>query len=352
MDKKETISTDGKGNVATIHEWSPVDESGRHKNTVEIENDIEETRHSMDLILDALGGKTNPGALYDRFQNYFQNATNRENIKSTISNVSKSISNSFQRNPLPVMMVATGASWMLWETQRQGHEPSHDGKTGEQLKAETSEQMQRAKGETGERAEYVKGKAGEISETAKSKAAEMTSGAKERTESFLSQVQHRGEEYRGKTAEMQNRAKYSYRKADTAVHSNPLLFGVAAAFAGIVAGLMIPETKVEDRYAGEKAGEVFHKAKETGKEITKEATQKASNKAKEEGISPEQLSQKAQATLKETGETTSNKFKEEAVSEQQTVSKKPEPKAFTPGDIGTRSTDNTNPNVNKSDKNV
>ncbi|HEX3018945.1 MAG TPA: hypothetical protein VHP36_01525 [Chitinispirillaceae bacterium] len=247
MDKKENVIVNNDDYTSTIHEWSPIDESGRHKSSMEIEKDIEETRHSMDLILDTLNGKASPGSLYNKIHHYFQKTENREKARKTLSTVSNSISNSFQRNPLPVMMIAAGASWMFWEL----NQPSHDGKTGENLqrfKGETAENFEAAKEGTAQKADEVKQRTAEKIGAAKEKAESMSSEAQRKSGSFIDQARNRGEDYRQKTSDFQNRAKHSYHRADTSVHANPLLFGVAAACAGIVAGLLLPETRTDDMY--------------------------------------------------------------------------------------------------------
>lgn len=299
MDKKEAVNFDSSGHTATIHDWSPVDESGRHKSSQEIEHDIEETRHSMDLILDALNGKGSPGSLYNKVHDYFQNEQNREKVQKTLSRVSDSVSNSFQRNPLPVIMVAAGASWMLWEL----NQPSHDGKTGEKV--------QRFRSQTGEKTEAAKEKAGERIDTAKERTGALASEAQKKAGSFFDHTRQRGEEYRERATDLQARAKSTYQRADTSVHSNSLLFGVAAACAGIVAGLMLPETRTESRYAEELAPETKQKTEKSEPENVN-----VSNKAPVEKVDAEKLSQQPEKIILEPG----------------VIPKKTEEKPVNPGD--------------------
>lgn len=317
MDKKEILGNDKSSHINAVHEWNPVDESGRHKSSQEIENDIEETRHSMDMILDALSGRVSPNTVYRRAVRYFQNSTNRDNVRKSLSDVSESISGSFQRNPLPVMMATAGAAWMLWETQHNGR--SHDGKTDEQmqqLKGKAEGQFNTAQGKAGEATETTRAKAGETVETARAradelsgKAGEAVSAARKKAGAVFDRTRQRSEEYRERGAEMKGTG---FRRADTAVHNNSLLFGIGAALAGIIAGLMIPESKTEQSYAGERAGGLIEKAEEKGKEISTQATSAASAKAEEKGITAEQMTQKVKETMGESGKATRNKAKEEA----------------------------------------
>ena len=290
MDKKETVNVAHNGRVATVHDWSPVDESGRPKSSQEIEHDIEETRHSMDLILDALNEKANPGALYKKAYNYFQNSENREKVKTSLSKVANSISDSFQRNPLPVMMVAAGASWMLWEM----NQPSHNGKAGErfqQLRNETEQKTEAIKERTGAKVETLKEKAGETSESVKEKTGALATEAKEKAEAFFGQARQRGDEFRDRASELQSKTVHSYQRVESSVRKNPLILGFSAACAGIVAGLLIPETKTETRIAEEKTPELKQKAEKSVSEISNMA-----RKLPEENVSSQQL-QKEEETL-------------------------------------------------------
>lgn len=288
MDKKETVNVVNNGRTAAIHDWSPVDESGRPKSSQEIEHDIEETRHSMDLILDALNGKVNPGTLYRRAYDYLQSSENREKVKNSFSKATSSISDSFQRNPLPVMMIAAGASWMLWEM----NQPSHDGKAGEQIQqlgSAAGQKTEALKEKTGAKFEALKGKATEKSESLKEKTGTMASEAKEKAETFFDQARQRGDEFKGKASELQSKTFHSYERADSLVRKNPLLMGFAAACIGIVAGLLIPETGTETKIAEEKAPGIKQKAEKAvseASEIAGKLPEENLSKAKENIIEP------------------------------------------------------------------
>lgn len=329
MDTKETVGNGKTTHATVVHEWTPVDESGLHKNTQQIEHDIDETRHTMDMILDALNGKASPNTMYRRAVHYFQSRENRENVRKSLSDVADNITGSFQRNPLPVMMVAAGAAWMLWETQRDGRGVRHEGYAGEQfenVKGEAGERMQQARERAGEQADVIQGKAREAVDMAharagefKDKAREAYYSAKDRAASALGGTRQKGEEYRQRAAEMQDSAQYSVHRADSAVHDNPLLFGFAAAFAGIVAGLLLPETKSERDIAGEKAAGIIEKTEEKGSEIKKTTLNATVEKAEQTGITGEQLKQKVKETVTEGEKTAQLKAKEEAGITQKTV---------------------------------
>jgi ElaB/YqjD/DUF883 family membrane-anchored ribosome-binding protein len=329
MDTKETVGNGKTTHATVVHEWTPVDESGLHKNTEQIEHDIDETRHTMDMILDALSGKVSPNTMYRRAVHYFQSRENRENVRKSLSDVADNITGSFQRNPLPIMMVAAGAAWMLWETQRDGRYIRHDGYAREQfenVKGEAGERLHQVRDKVSEQAGVIQGKAHEAADVAharagefKDKAREAYYSAKDRAASALGGTRQKGDEFRQRAAEMQGSAYLSARRAGSAVHDNPLLFGFAAAFAGIVAGLILPETKSERDIAGEKAATIIEKSEEKGAELSQTTTRAVSEKAEQTGIAGEQLKQKVKETVTEGEKTAQLKAKEEAGITQKTV---------------------------------
>jgi ElaB/YqjD/DUF883 family membrane-anchored ribosome-binding protein len=306
MDKKEII--EGNGHVA-IHEWSPIKENGEHKTSREIEFDIDETRNVMDEILDTMSGKVRPGALMNRFQDYFQKQENVDRVKDTLTRVGKGVSNSFQRNPLPAIMAATGAVWMLWETtQSRSSEYAGEKTAGPHLERRR-EQAEEKFSSTKARAEDATAEAKERFSSgldqARQRGERFISGAKEARENYQRRAGETSENYRRRVEELRQNTMHTYRdstrRADQAMHDNPILFGAAAVFAGIVAGFFLPETKREKQVAGDlarqtigKAKESGEKAMETGKEVAHDTTQAASQSIKEKGVTPEQLTRKAE----------------------------------------------------------
>jgi ElaB/YqjD/DUF883 family membrane-anchored ribosome-binding protein len=98
--------------------------------------------------------------------------------------------------------------------------------------------------------------------------------------------------------------KHGARRAAGVAQENPLGLGIAALGAGLLAGLLIPGTKVEDEKIGPVADQVKEKAKETGQEALergKHVAEQAAETAKDAGREQaEQLKDSAQAKAQET----------------------------------------------------
>lgn len=242
----------GDGHVA-IHDWSPVDETGHHKSSDQIENDIQETRHTMDTIFDALEGRVNPRTILDRFIDSVQKPENRQKVTDTLGTIGKSIYRSFQRNPLPMMMVTAGTAWAFLENRRESREPQY---YREPMESSMTEQAQGAAGQMGEKAGQAQEKLSEAGQKAKGTASDLT----------------------GKAAEG---LRTGAERTDKVIHDNPLITGAIAMVAGLVAGALVPETQTEKKTVGEESREVQEQATETGKGVT-EAAQKGLSENKPE----------------------------------------------------------------------
>jgi len=319
MDKKETIG--GNGHVA-IHDWIPINEDGTHKTADEIEYDIEETRHTMDEILDTLTDRVNPSTIVNRFQQSLKKPENRERAKRILYIFGNRISDSFQRNPLPVMMIAAGVTWQLWETQRKRTGPEPAESTGEAVqsaretaegkvssaKERAQENIASAKGNVQEKTSSLRENAANAFESNKEKAKATFEQARQKGQHFISNAQEMRKSYQERSGEFRDHAVHSYKdtinRTDQRIHDNPLLFGAAAVFAGLIIGSLLPETRGEKQTVGKKAEETLQKAKETGeqamqqgREVAKETAQTATEKAQQRELTPEQLASKAEHKL-------------------------------------------------------
>jgi ElaB/YqjD/DUF883 family membrane-anchored ribosome-binding protein len=242
-----------------IHNWAPVNESGKPKSSSEIEHDIEETRDEMNRLLDALADRISPNRMVNRFRG--------------------KIIRAYKHNKLPLLLMASGAAWMFWDIQHQ------DGKgrpeyyrrrerPEEEVRHKVESGMQRARQE----GEQYEQRARETSEEVKERAKEGVESTKEKVSYYSEQAKERSQEM--------------LRRTDRAVHENPLLAGLTAAVAGVITGLLLPVTETEKKSVGKNVRETFEQAKEKGKETLergKEVLSAAKEESEKQGL-PEDIS--------------------------------------------------------------
>jgi ElaB/YqjD/DUF883 family membrane-anchored ribosome-binding protein len=298
MDTKETVT--GNGNVA-IHDWEPYNTVGSHKDAGEIEHDIEETRHVMDEILDTLSSRLKPGNFVNRMMNSLRRPETRERTKDIFYDYADRVSSSFQRNPLPLMIIAAGVTWQLWETQQPKEQQS------DQMKGDlrsTKAATERNLSETGD---HIRSNVSNAKQNIQEKFTSMRENAKDTFKSSQDKFQHRygemhanakerGANWQQESQELQDHASQSLRnnarRNDQLLHDNPLLVGAAAIFAGLFLGSLLPETKAEHRVLGDKPKDVLEKADENvmskEREVTQTVTQKAEDLASDRNLNREE----------------------------------------------------------------
>lgn len=317
MDFKEEKIIIGDGHVA-IHDWAPENPDGNHKNSTEIEHDINETRHTMDVLFDTLTNKLHPRTMVDHLLDRFQVPENRRKAQDSLLNTAKRINQSFQENPIPLMLIGAGIGLLFLE--RRGAQPKvsteapqHRIKeTTEGLAQKASEKVSAVKESVSSGIEQAKEslragseKVKESFHTGKERAAESIEKTKQAGQERLSQ----GREYGYSWQEQANRR---YRETGGSVvdmiKDKPLAVGFAAAVFGLALGVLFPETRAERQVVGTPARETFLKAQEKekemmeqGKSVVEESAKTAYEKTKEKGITPESEIEKPQekSTLKE-----------------------------------------------------
>jgi hypothetical protein len=109
----------------------------------------------------------------------------------------------------------------------------------------------------------------------------------------------------------------SRRYASDSIENYPLAVGGAALGIGLVAGLVLPRSRREDRWMGAASTELKHRAKDTaeraverGKEVASATAAAAMDEAEKQGMMPGQLVERARETLTKAQQTAQEKLKE------------------------------------------
>jgi ElaB/YqjD/DUF883 family membrane-anchored ribosome-binding protein len=244
----------------------------------------------------------NPSSIVNRVQRSLREPANRERVKEIAVDTVNRISDSFQRNPLPLMLITAGITWQIWESQRHvnRYEPANDHFGHAREAAESSlantkdnvkDNIARGRETLHEKSSALKDHATDVYESNKEK-------LRQKGEELRSSAHDRQRRFREDSDRFRQQAIHSYRdtvqQTRQRIYDNPLFLGLGALCAGLVLGSLLPETKTEKDVAGEKANELLERSKrsgenafERGKETVKESVQTAIHKADERVISPE-----------------------------------------------------------------
>jgi uncharacterized protein YjbJ (UPF0337 family) len=192
------------------------------------------------------------------------------------------------------------------------------GQVGDKIRSGTEQIADRVRGE----GEQMGQRMGQMGEQTRTRAAQ-----------FGHQIGDRGQEF---GAQMGMQARQTGRRIEHQVEDNPLMAGAVAFAVGAAVAMLMPQTRLENRYAGEARDRVMESAKELGQEVTERAQRVV------EEVRPEleQTAKKVVEDVKQVGK--------EAAHELQDVAHKAQDKAKQEGEaLKTGVTNKTNQAIDK-----
>jgi ElaB/YqjD/DUF883 family membrane-anchored ribosome-binding protein len=274
------------------------------KSPEEIEREIEQTRSRLSRDIDELGNKLSPSNLKEEAKTAIKDAAQGavSNVGEQARRTSSRLVEVIRENPLPVIAVGAGVTWLL--TQRSRSDVSGDrmaryAYTGPERRQ--GRHWQSGSGGTGRIGSSVSGVKDSVSEAA--------SGVAERAGELKERVGERMEEIGGQARWQTQRVKTNLEHA---AEENPLALAIGAAVVGLALGLLLPGTQREDEIMGSARDQLVDRAEETI-ERAKDAAVEAGQQVKETVKSEiEQHKPELQNVMQEAGQNVKEQVKESA----------------------------------------
>ncbi|MFL5492157.1 MAG: DUF3618 domain-containing protein [Gemmatimonadales bacterium] len=274
------------------------------KSPEEIEREIEQTRSRLSRDIDELGNKLSPSNLKEEAKTAIKDAAQGavSNVGEQARRTSSRLVEVIRENPLPVIAVGAGVTWLL--TQRSRSDVSGDrmaryAYTGPERRQ--GGHWQSGSGGTGRVGSTVSGVKDSVSEAASGvaeRASELKDRASERIDGIS--VQARWQTQRVKT------------NLEHAAEENPLALAIGAAVVGLALGLLLPGTQREDEMMGSARDQLVDRAEETI-ERAKDAAVEAGQQVKETVKSEiEQHKPELQSVVQEAGQNVKEQVKDSA----------------------------------------
>ena len=314
---------------------------GRDRNSDQIRSDIDRTRADMDETFSALESKLTPTQILEEAWGLFKGGSSAGATR---------LLRVVREHPLPSAVIGLGAGWLLVESSRRSE--SHDsGDYGYGRGSyDRSGYGRSSYGEPGySRSSYGRGTSSYrdfdsgsdwesepsgLLDTARDKVKDVAGSAKdavsnaadtvgEKAGQLKDQALDLGHQAQEKALQLKRQAKTQVRRARTGfwqtMEENPLLVGAATLALGIIAGLAIPSTDVEDEWMGEKRDQLVDQAKELGqetldkgKQVAETVVDKVKTEAEHQGLSPQDLAEKVKAVAQEATNTAKEEVKKQA----------------------------------------
>jgi gas vesicle protein len=293
---------------------------GADRNSDQIRSDIDRTRADMDETFNALESKLTPGQILEEAWGLFKGGSS--------AGASKLLS-VVREHPLPSAVIGLGAGWLLVESSRRSEsrdygsssrfsrsDSGYDGYDGDYGYDSGDAWKRESQGALAAAKDKVKDVAGSAKE-AVSNAADTVG---EKAGHLKDQALDLGHQAQDKALKLKRQASTQVRRVRTGfwetMEANPLLVGAATLALGIVAGLAIPSTDVEDEWMGETRDQLVDQAKELGqealdkgKEVAGTVVDKVKTEAENQGLSPQTLADKVKSVAQEATNTAKDEVK-------------------------------------------
>ncbi len=265
------------------------DEDLGNKSPEDLEAEIEQIRRELDSTLRQIERRFSPSEMFDRAWHYVQGGP---------SDYASNLNSAIRANPIPAALMGISLGWLMLSTEaRRGGRGSAGLEHARETGSEVSGRLRSKAGEVSHKVSETMHRAGErlhsVGERARGKRREWEDAGHEAGERTSERIHAWEEKAHGAREEFGERAhRYGERMKQTrgtlseTIHEQPLLLGVLGAAAGAFLGAMLPPTRQEDEWLGEKGEEIRQRAREAGREQVEKAGHvigAATEAAQEEG---------------------------------------------------------------------
>jgi len=284
--------------------------NGRTTDSGQIKEEIDHTRERIDGTLEALADKLHPKHLLDEAIDYLRSP--RE-MAGTAGKLGQTVWRQIQEHPMPALLIGAGLAWMLNEQRERRSSTGYRYSSSELNESESgsSHLGQRMKERTGEVTQAVTEKAAALGHNVREKSAELAQNVREKSSELAQTLKDKSAEQAARlkeatthmTTQTRERASAAMHRAEDtlsyATRNYPLAAGLGFLAIGVLAGLALPHTRLEDETLGERADELKDKVREQGKQVVETAkraatavTQAVSDEAEKQGLTPQSLGEK------------------------------------------------------------
>jgi ElaB/YqjD/DUF883 family membrane-anchored ribosome-binding protein len=274
------------------------------KSPEEIEREIEQTRNRLSRDIDELGNKLSPQNLKEEAKSAIKGAAHGavSNVGEQARRTGSRLVEVIRENPLPVIAVGAGVTWLL--TQRSRSEVS-----GSRMARYSYTGSERRQGESWQSGSGIRGRVGETVSGVKDSVSEAASSVAERAGDLKDRAGER-------IGDLGNEARRQTRRLKTnlehAAEENPLALAIGAAVVGLALGMLLPGTRREDEMMGSARDQLIDRAEKTAGRV-KDAAVEAGRELKETVKTEiEERKPEVKQVVQEAGQTVKEQVKESA----------------------------------------
>jgi ElaB/YqjD/DUF883 family membrane-anchored ribosome-binding protein len=246
------------------------------KRPEEIEREIEQTRNRLSRDIDELGNKLSPQNLKEEAKSAIKGAAQGavSNVGEQARRTGSRLVDVIRENPLPVIAVGAGVTWLLTQRSRSevsGSRMARYAYTGPERRQ--GDAWQSGRGGYGGTVSGVKSSVSEAASGVAERAGELKERAGEIKERAGERIGELGGEARRQTRRIKTNLEH-------AAEENPLALAIGAAVVGLALGMLLPGTQREDEMMGPARDQLIDRAEHTAERV-KDAAIEAGREVKE-----------------------------------------------------------------------
>ena len=293
------------------------------RSSTEIASDIRERRNRMDATLDELSNQFTVRSIVNSALDWWANRQVAMPGGGVAKSAYRNVAYQVKKHPVPAVLVATGVAWMIIDaaSEDEGQVSSARGnvddrqapgvsKQGPHLLEKAEIKLDQAKHAASDVAGAAKDKASafadaasDVAGAAKEKASALGDTASEAAENLTRRAQDVYSQGRSTAVKVGQGMQQGYRSGadqlETAVREYPLAVAIGFAAAGALFGVLLPRTRPEDEFMGEKSDQLLDATREKGQEllergkaVAEQVTESAMIEARQQGLTPEAATDK------------------------------------------------------------
>jgi ElaB/YqjD/DUF883 family membrane-anchored ribosome-binding protein len=240
--------------------------------------------------------------------------------KSAYRNVAYQV----RKHPVPAVLVASSIAWMIIDAASEDEEQasSASGDIDDPQRPGAAKKGPQVLEKAQTKLDEAKHAASEVAGAAKEKATALGEAASEAGENLRRRAQDVYSQGRSTAVrvghEMQQGYRSSVEQLEMAIREYPLAVAIGFAAAGALFGVLLPRTRPEDEFMGEKSDQLLDATKEKGQEllergkaVAERVGETAMDEARQQGLTPEAATEKISEIAGKVGEI-AHKVTEEA----------------------------------------
>jgi ElaB/YqjD/DUF883 family membrane-anchored ribosome-binding protein len=294
------------------------------RTSTEIASDIRERRNRMDSTLDELSNQFTVRSIVTSALDWWENRQGSMPGGGVAKSAYRNVAYQVKKHPVPAVLVATGVAWMIIDaaSEDEGQGSSARGNVDDRQAPSASKEGSHLLEKVQTKLGQAKHAASEVAGAAKDKASVLGDTASEAAENLTRRAQDVYSQGRSTAVRIGEGMQQGYRSGaeqlDMAMREYPLAVAIGFAAAGALFGVLLPRTRPEDEFMGEKSDQLLDATREKGQEllergkaVAERVAETAMGEARQQGLTPEAATEKISEITGKVGEI-AHKVTEEA----------------------------------------